>query len=92
MFDFGLTGRPILHLAWDLANYRDNLRGFYLDLTEIAPGPILETGDELAEALLQLPTVVQQYAGRYEQFRTRFGSLEDGQAAARVWNHVAASP
>jgi CDP-glycerol glycerophosphotransferase len=38
MFDFAVTGKPMLFLAYDLADYRDRLRGFYLDLEEEAPG------------------------------------------------------
>jgi CDP-glycerol glycerophosphotransferase len=86
MFDYALTGRPILHLVWDLATYRDQLRGFYVDLAEIAPGPLLENGDELALALTELSEISRQYAERYQAFRDRFCALEDGRASSRVWD------
>src|SRR5207253_3081410 len=51
MFDFAVTGRPILLFTYDLADYRDRLRGFYFDLEEIAPGPLLGTSDEVLTGL-----------------------------------------
>jgi CDP-glycerol glycerophosphotransferase len=92
MFDYALTGRPILHLVWDLAAYRDGLRGLYLDLAEIAPGPLLANGDQLAEALLDLSAVAGQYAARYRAFRERFCALEDGRSSARAWDRIDATP
>jgi CDP-glycerol glycerophosphotransferase len=83
MFDYVNTGRPILFFTWDLEAYRDNLRGFYFDFESEAPGPLLKNTDEVIEALSSLETVVKAYAERYEAFRGRFASLEDGQASAR---------
>ena len=31
MFDFAVTGRPMLFFTYDLERYRDRLRGFYFD-------------------------------------------------------------
>jgi CDP-glycerol glycerophosphotransferase len=91
MFDYALTGKPMLYFVWDLDSYRDRLRGLYVDLAEIAPGPLLADGDELAAALRDLPAVTQQHAAAYGAFRTRFGGLEDGHSAARVWDLIDAS-
>ncbi len=51
MFDFANTGRPMLFYTYDLDAYRDEIRGFYFDFAERAPGPLLRTTDELAAAL-----------------------------------------
>ena len=51
MFDFALTGRPIVFYAYDLDRFRDEIRGFYFDLLPQAPGPVARTEDELVEAL-----------------------------------------
>lgn len=92
MFDYALTGRPIIHLVWDLETYRDGLRGMYLDLADIAAGPLVRTGDELSAALLDLPALEREYATRYAAFRDRFCSLEDGRSAARVWDLIDRAP
>lgn len=38
-FDFAALKRPVVFFMKDLENYRDNLRGFYLSLSEL-PGPV----------------------------------------------------
>ncbi len=84
MFDFGVTGKPMLFFTYDLEDFSDRLRGFYFDLREIAPGPLLETNDELFDAVASLPDVAASYAEGYERFRERFCHLEDGRATERV--------
>lgn len=84
MFDFAITGKPLLFFAYDLESFRDEVRGFYFDLEEIAPGPLVRTQEELGEALLDLPGVRRRYAAAYQSFQERFCSLEDGSAGARV--------
>jgi CDP-glycerol glycerophosphotransferase len=83
MFDFVNTGRPMLFFTWDLEDYRDNLRGFYFDFEQDAPGPLLTTSSDVIEALRSLDDVTRQYAARYQAFRERFAGLEDGKASAR---------
>jgi CDP-glycerol glycerophosphotransferase len=84
MFDFAITGRPQLFFTYDLDHYRNDLRGFYVDLAEVAPGPMVATSKELVDALLGLETVATEYADRYARFRQDFCSLEDGHATERV--------
>jgi CDP-glycerol glycerophosphotransferase len=88
MFDFAVTGKPILLFTYDLEFYRDELRGFYFDLAEEAPGPLIETQPDLIEALRGLHEVQARFAGPYERFRRRFCHLEDGHAAERVVDAV----
>jgi CDP-glycerol glycerophosphotransferase len=83
MFDYVNTGRPILFFTWDLEDYRDNLRGFYFDFEAEAPGPLLTESSGVLDALTRLDEVQEEYAERYEAFRTRFTGLEDGKASAR---------
>jgi CDP-glycerol glycerophosphotransferase len=84
MFDFAITGKPVLFLTYDLAEYRDRLRGFYFDLEDVAPGPLLSTSRELVDAIGDLDAVTARYADRYRRFRETFTSLEDGHATERV--------
>ena len=51
MFDFAVTGRPMLFFTYDLEQYRDQLRGFYFDFEAEAPGPLLATSDEVLAAV-----------------------------------------
>ncbi|KDN85097.1 bifunctional glycosyltransferase/CDP-glycerol:glycerophosphate glycerophosphotransferase [Kitasatospora cheerisanensis] len=84
VFDFMNTGRPVLFFTYDLEHYRDNLRGFSLDLEASAPGPLLSTSAEVVAALGDLPKVTAEYADKYEAFREAYCDLDDGAAAARV--------
>jgi CDP-glycerol glycerophosphotransferase len=81
MFDFTITGKPIYFLVPDLEHYRSDLRGFYFDLAERAPGPVVRTTDDLIEALGEDPA---RYADRYAEWRTVFNARDDGRAAERV--------
>jgi CDP-glycerol glycerophosphotransferase len=82
--DFLNTGRPVLYYTYDLANYRDRLRGFYFDLEGEGPGPVLETTGEVVAALQDLAAVQQQYRDRYEKFRLIYCHAEDGHATDRM--------
>jgi CDP-glycerol glycerophosphotransferase len=84
MFDFGVTGKPMLFFTYDLEHYRDDLRGFYVDLAEIAPGPLLRTSDELVAAIAGIDEVIADHAEKYARFRETFCALEDGHATERV--------
>jgi CDP-glycerol glycerophosphotransferase (TagB/SpsB family) len=90
MFDYCVTGGPIIFLTPDLAQYRDSTRGFYLDLAEIAPGPVVATTDEVAAHVRDLDTLAAQYAARYAGFVDRFAPVDDGGAARRVADRVEA--
>lgn len=90
MFDFAVTGRPIVFYAYDLADYQDRLRGFYFDLAPIAPGPVVETSQAVFDALRDLPAVADRHAERYARFQGRFCHLEDGHASDRVLDRLLA--
>lgn len=84
MFDFSVTGRPMLFYTPDIEEYTDpRVRGAYFDLEEVAPGPVVRTPGEVAE-LLRAGDWSRQYAGRYAAWRQRFNHLDDGRASARA--------
>ncbi|MGY2079501.1 CDP-glycerol glycerophosphotransferase family protein [Modestobacter sp. SYSU DS0657] len=84
MFDFAVTGKPILHFTYDLDYFQDTLRGFYFDLAEAAPGPLLSTSDEVLDAIAELGRQPWEPTERYTRFQETFCSLEDGHATDRV--------
>lgn len=90
MFDFAVTGRPMLFFTYDLEHYRDRLRGFYFDFVERAPGPLLPTSDELIAALRDVDAMSAPYERAYDDFRAEFCDLDDGQAARRVVDRMLA--
>lgn len=84
MFDFANTGRPMLFFTYDLEYYRDQLRGFYFDFEGQAPGPLVQTSDELIDALGDIERIHGSYQEKYREFRNMFCDLDDGSAAERV--------
>ncbi|MFC4049409.1 CDP-glycerol glycerophosphotransferase family protein [Actinomadura syzygii] len=88
MFDYANTRRPMLFFTYDLADYRDRLRGFYFDFEAEAPGPLVETSDELIEAIRNVEDATAGHKDRYAGFVDRFCPLDDGHAAARTVDRV----
>ena len=90
-FDFANLRRPMLFYMYDLERYEEELRGFYIDIYNEVPGPILRTTDEVIDALGDLDNINEQYRKRYEDFCEKYCSLEDGDATKRVvekvWPH-----
>ncbi|MGO1440297.1 MAG: CDP-glycerol glycerophosphotransferase family protein [Brevibacterium yomogidense] len=80
-FDYAPLGRPIAFFPYDLDEYRDELRGFYLDYPGDLPGPVVTELGELADALRH-----EEGADPAERrrFVERFAPHEDGHAAERA--------
>ncbi|WHY91241.1 CDP-glycerol glycerophosphotransferase family protein [Neobacillus cucumis] len=87
-FDYANSKKPILFYAYDFEMYKENIRGFYLDMEKDLPGPVIQNESDLLEAILNIAKVSEDYKERYEQFYQRFCSLEDGKAAKRVVDRV----
>ncbi|MGW6914961.1 CDP-glycerol glycerophosphotransferase family protein [Kitasatospora sp. NPDC054939] len=93
MFDFAITGRPVLFFTYDLEHYRDTLRGFCFDFEAQAPGPLVPTQAALLAALRALADTGRlpgADAERYRRFRATHCALDDGGAAARVVDRLLA--
>lgn len=87
-FDYALLRRPMVFHAYDLDNYRDQLRGFYLDYTAEVPGPITTTEDELYAALGTALATDAADRPEIDAFIARFAPHDDGHAAARAVDAV----
>lgn len=78
-FDYAILNRPIYFYMYDLKSYRDELRGFYLDIYKDLPGKIIENEDDLLDEV-QRPYDFKQLIS----FNQRFNNHEDGNASQRV--------
>ena len=82
MFDYSLLKRPMLFFAYDLENYKDNLRGFYFDFIEEAPGPITRTTKELIESIQQYNP--EDFEEKYKAFHQKYNHADDGNASKNM--------
>ncbi|PPA70290.1 CDP-glycerol glycerophosphotransferase family protein [Jeotgalibacillus proteolyticus] len=84
-FDYANLKRPILFFAYDLEKYKDELRGFYFDFENLAPGPIVETTDDLLKEIGEITVAdSQDNLVKMKRFFDQYCSLEDGYASKRV--------
>jgi CDP-glycerol glycerophosphotransferase len=83
MFDFAVTGKPLLFYTYDFARYRDEVRGFYFDLSVDPPGPLVSTTEALVDRLDNIEDVAREHEPTYARFRERFCPLDDGAATER---------
>jgi CDP-glycerol glycerophosphotransferase len=84
MFDWVPTGRPVVFFVPDLPHYRGELRGFYADLLSEAPGPVVETTDDLLVAVVHAEEHRDEHADGVRAWQERFASHDDGRAGQRV--------
>lgn len=84
MFDFTATGKPMIFYTPDLDYYGDELRGFYFDLAQDAPGPIVTTPAELLDAVTALDHLADEYATPYTHWQAKFNPADDGRAGERA--------
>jgi CDP-glycerol glycerophosphotransferase len=87
MFDFSITQKPFIVLAPDIAQYRQD-PGFYFELADLAPAPIVNTAEEVLEELSKLPNNVEKFREKYATWREMFTAEEDGHATQRVISTV----
>lgn len=83
-FDYAILNRPIIFFMYDLEKYRNELRGFYINIEEEAPGPIVQTEEDLFQAMREQMHSDVLMNPKFIDFKNKFASLEDGQATKRV--------
>jgi CDP-glycerol glycerophosphotransferase len=83
-FDYANLKRPMLFFTYDLEKYRDVLRGFYIDIEEELPGPLLFTTEEIITAVNNIDKLKLEYQKKYAAFYEKYCSWEDGHASQKV--------
>ncbi|MFV0394054.1 MAG: CDP-glycerol glycerophosphotransferase family protein [Coprobacillaceae bacterium] len=79
-FDYAILEKPIYFYMYDLDEYKNELRGFYLDIYQELPGPIFENEKEMLQT-------IQEQIFDYQvvsKFNERFNNHEDGNASKRA--------
>ena len=78
-FDFANLNRKVVYYMYDLEEYKNDIRGFYISLDEL-PGRIVTTEDQLLEAIKE----DDDYQEKFKIFNEKYNSLEDGNSGKRA--------
>ncbi len=87
-FDYANLRRPMLFFTYDLEKYRSVLRGFYMDVEEELPGPMLFDTEQIIDAVKNIDNVQEKYKEKYDSFCDKYCAWEDGHASEKVVNAV----
>ena len=79
-FDYANLRKPILFYMYDMKEYINDIRGFYIDIEEL-PGTIVTKENDLIDAIENHTRFCDE---KYDVFNGKFNSLDDGNAANRV--------
>ncbi|WP_286316532.1 CDP-glycerol glycerophosphotransferase family protein [Romboutsia ilealis] len=85
MFDFSVLKRPMMFYTYDYERYEKELRGFYFDMKEEVPGPIVTNTNQLIKHIKEENLIIE---GKYEEFIQKYNSLEDGNSSSRIVNKI----
>ena len=83
-FDFAILRRPILFYMYDLEEYKENIRGFYLDVPTDLPGEVITEEDKLIHRLENLEIYFHQYIDKLKNFNQVYNSYQDGMCSKKV--------
>lgn len=79
-FDYAVLNRPMYFYMYDFDDYRDQLRGFYLDVYSELPGKIYEQEEIMLDAIVK-----NDYDFDYlKVFNERFSHAQTGDCAKKV--------
>ena len=83
-FDYAVLRKPIIFFMYDLEEYAEQIRGFYLSLDEL-PGNICTNEEQLLDEIKSGGSILHS---RYDNFNKEYNYLDDGQATKRVVEKV----
>jgi len=84
LFDFAVLERPMLFYAYDLEEYKNDIRGAYLDYENEVPGKIVRNQNELFDAITNIEELKMEYEDILSEFKQKYAPLDDGNAAKRI--------
>ena len=77
----------MLFYMYDLDDYKNKARDFYVDLDEL-PGPIVEKELDLYKEINNIDTYWDRYKTKYEKFNKRFNYLDDANSSKRALEKI----
>ncbi len=81
IFEYSLFERPLIFFAFDMKDYLDE-RGFYYPISEMMPGPVCHTTQEVINAMKSVGADFD--LARVRDFKYRFMGSCDGHSTSRL--------
>ena len=88
LFDYSILNRPIIFYMYDLDDYKENIRGFYLDVNNDLPGEIITKEEDLINTVLDIENYKLNNKDRLEKFNKKFNYLHTGSCCENVINKI----
>lgn len=88
MFDYAITGKPIVLFCPDYDEYVESRGGLYFDLRTDNPGVFVESQEDLQRVLANRQLLSAAGGGQYAQFVERYCGQEDGFASVRAAKYL----
>lgn len=88
MFDFALTGKPMIFYAYDLKEYTENTRGSYFDISTEAPGVLAQTMEEVVDAIRNIDEYYAVNGERIGSFCDKYLTYENGNSSEMIYDTV----
>jgi len=88
MFDYSLLNKPMLFYTYDYDNYKNKLRGMYVDFEEEAPGPLIENTETLVKEIQDIDMFSEKYQERITRFKEKYNQFDDGRASEKIVNQL----
>lgn len=88
IFDYCITGKPIVFYRPLPTGISPRPIALNFDLSEIAPGPTVHTPEALGKAIVDAGAHRVRHAERYARFVSRFAPKDDGRAGERITRRV----
>lgn len=88
MFDFSVTGKPLIFYVPDWDDYTGTGRGVYFDLAEKAPGPLCHTREEVIKVLKSLPQSREMYEKAYTAWVKEFNPWDNPSSSKTVLSRI----
>ncbi len=82
-FDYANLKRPILFYMYDLDEYKNNIRDFYIDLNDL-PGPIVENEKDLIKDIRNIDNIFIEYKENYKKLNEKYNYLDCGKVTEKI--------
>ena len=87
-FDYSILDRPILFYMYDLDDYRDNLRGFYLDIDKDLPGQVVKHEEDLFKIIINDMHNFESIKALRKDFINKYHTSEQGNASKKIIDNL----